>query len=115
MFKYSSRPGTKASNYTDQLSEDVKQSRLEKLIDLQKKITLQNYKNYIGSIQNIIIEKKSKKSDKHWVGRTDGNVWVVIEDNGEKIKDIITTEIIDAQGVTLFGKKIDKGKLYEAA
>ena len=115
MFKYSSRPGTKASNYTDQLSEDVKQKRLEKLIDLQKKITLQNYKNYIGSIQNIIIEKKSKKSDKHWVGRTDGNVWVVIKDNGEKIKDIITTEIIDAQGVTLFGEKIDKGKLYEAA
>ena len=35
MFKYSSRTGTKAAEYSDQLSEEIKQNRLEKLIDLQ--------------------------------------------------------------------------------
>ena len=113
MFKYSSRPGTKASEFTDQISEEIKQKRLEKLIEIQKGITLKNYKNYIGSIQEIIIEKKSKKSKNNWVGRTEGNVWTVIKDNGERIKDIVVVEITDAKGVTLFGKKIDKEKFYE--
>ena len=86
---------------------------LRQLIEIQKGITLKNYKNYIGSIQEIIIEKKSKKSKNNWVGRTEGNVWTVIKDNGEKIKDIVVVEITDAKGVTLFGKKIDKEKFYE--
>ena len=37
MFKYSSRPGTKASQFTDHINEKIKQKRLEKLIELQKK------------------------------------------------------------------------------
>ena len=49
------------------------------------------------------------------MGRTEGNIWTVIKDNGEDIKDIVTVEITDAKGVTLFAEKIDKGKLYEVA
>ena len=115
MFKYSSRPGTKAAEFTDQISEKIKQKRLEKLIKTQKNITLKNYKNYIGTVQEIIIEKKSKKSDNHWIGRSEGNVWTVIKNNGEKIKDVVSVEITDAKGVTLFAQKIDKEKLYEVA
>ena len=113
MFKYSSRPGTKAAEFTDQVSEQIKQIRLEKLITFQKNITLENYKNSIGTIQDIVIEKRSKKSNKHFVGRTEGNIWAVIKDNGENIKDIVTVEITDAKGVTLFAEKIDEEKLYE--
>ncbi len=47
MFKYSSRPGTKASEYSDHISEGVKQKRLETLIKLQRDITLlENQKKY---------------------------------------------------------------------
>ena len=49
------------------------------------------------------------------MGRTEGNIWAVIKDNGENIKDIVTVEITDAKGVTLFAEKIDKEKLYEVA
>ena len=38
--KYSSRPGTKASEYTAQINEETKQNRLEKLISTQKGISL---------------------------------------------------------------------------
>ena len=48
MFKYSSRPGTKASEYTDQISEEVKQSRLERLIALQLENTLEQNHRSIG-------------------------------------------------------------------
>ena len=39
-FKYSIRPGTKASEYDDQIDESVKQNRLERVIALQKKLML---------------------------------------------------------------------------
>ena len=106
MFKYSSRPGTKAAEYTDQIEENIKQKRLEKLITLQRKLTLNNNQKRIGTIQHVLIEKESKKSEQFWSGRTDGNIWTIIKKNNESVKDIIPVKITDAQGVTLFGENI---------
>ena len=115
MFKYSSRPGTKAAEYDNQISENVKQDRLEKLIQTQSEITLLQNKKKIGNIEHVLIEKESKKSEKFWSGRTDGNTWVIIEKNDEKIKDIIPVVISDARGVTLFGKSLtNKEAIHEA-
>ena len=106
MFKYSSRPGTKASQYTDQIDESIKQDRLERLIALQKTMTLYNNRKLIGTEQYILIEKESKKSKDYWSGRTDGNIWTIIKKSGESVKDIIPVKITDARGVTLFGENI---------
>ena len=96
------------------IGENIKQNRLERLIDLQSKITLNSNKDKIGSIQYVLIEKESKKSDKYWSGRTDGNTWTVIKKNQEKINDIVPVKIIDARGVTLFGNCLTKEELlYE--
>ena len=107
MFKYSSRPGTKASQFSDQIEEKIKQKRLLELINLQKKTTLDNNVKLIGTVQDIIIEKKSKKSTQYWSGRTEGNIWTIIKNTGQKIKDQIAVEITGAKGVTLFGKIIN--------
>ena len=115
MFKYSSRPGTKAAEYEKQIDEDIKQSRLERLIDLQSKITLNSNKDKIGSIQYVLIEKESKKSKDFWSGRTDGNTWTIVKKNNEKINDVVPVKITDAKGVTLFGNSLTKKELlYEA-
>ena len=114
MFKYSSRPGTKAAEFTDQIEENIKQSRLERLIELQKNVTLQENKKKIGKLENILIEKESKKSDLFWSGRTEGNIWTIVKKGNEKIKDVIPVIINDARGVTLFGENIkNKEKNYE--
>lgn len=107
MFKYSSRPGTKAAQYTNQINEDVKQKRLEKLIVLQNSIRLKVNKSKIGKIEKVLIEKNSKKSDLFWSGRTDGNIWTIIKKTDEKIKDIVDVLITDAKGITLFGENIN--------
>ena len=107
MFKYSSRPGTKAAQLTNQIDENVKQKRLEKLIRLQNSIRLKVNKSKIGKIEKVLIEKNSKKSDLFWSGRTDGNIWTVIKKTDEKIKDIVDVLITDAKGVTLFGENIN--------
>jgi len=105
MFKYSSRPGTKAAEYTDQIDEDVKQSRLERLIKLQKIKSLDANKKLIGTVQEIIVEKESKKSPHQWAGRTMGNTWVIFDKTNESKKDIVKVLITDAHGITLFGQR----------
>ena len=105
MFKYSSRPGTKAAEYTDQIDEDLKQSRLEALIELQKGKSLIANKKLVGTVQEVIVEKESKKSPHQWAGRTIGNTWVVFDKTTESVKDIVKVLITDAQGITLFGQK----------
>ena len=106
MFKYSSRPGTKAAEYDSQINESIKQLRLEKLISRQREITLELNRNLIGKDLQVIVEKESKKSKQQWSGRTNGNTWVVFDKMGFKTKDIVTLKIDDAQGVTLFGTPI---------
>lgn len=106
MFKYSSRPGTKAAEYTDQVSEEIKQSRLERLIDLQQSHTLITNRQYIGQVVKVLVEKESKKSNLRWIGRTEGTVGVIFDKHNEKINDIVNVYITDAQGVSLLGESI---------
>ena len=105
-FKYSPRPYTKAEQFSDHISEDIKKSRLDEMLILQRKHTLELNQNMVGTFQQVLIEKESKKSDLHWAGRTDSNEWVIIEKNNSNIKDIVPVEISDATGVILHGKEI---------
>ena len=116
MFKYSSRPGTKAAEYTDQVSEEDKQNRLERLIALQRENTLASNLKYVGEILPVMVEKVSKKSDTQWAGRTEGNMWVIFDKGNEQIKDIVNIKIKDAKGITLFGSCVNtKERIHEAA
>ena len=106
MFKYSSRPGTKAAEYTDQIDEVIKQERLERLIALQQSHTLKANQRHIGKILKVMVEKESKKSPTQWTGRTEGNIGVIFDKNGEHLKDIVDILIQNAQGVSLFGNRV---------
>ena len=105
-FKYSPRPYTKAEQFSDHISEDIKKSRLDEMLILQRKHTLELNQNMVGTFQQVLIEKESKKSNLHWAGRTDSNEWVIIEKNNSNIKDIVPVKISDATGVILHGKEI---------
>ena len=105
-FKYSPRPYTKAEQFSDHISEDIKKSRLDEMLILQRKHTLELNQNMVGTFQQVLIEKESKKSNLHWAGITDSNEWVIIEKNNSNIKDIVPVEISDATGVILHGKEI---------
>ena len=105
-FKYSPRPYTKAEQFSDHISEDIKKARLDEMLILQRKHTLELNQNMVGTFQQVLVEKESKKSNLHWAGRTDSNEWVIIEKNNSNIKDIVPVEISDATGVILHGKEI---------
>ena len=105
-FKYSPRPYTKAEQFSDQISEQIKKIRLDEMLILQRKHTLELNQKMIGTFQQVLIEKESKKSKLHWAGRTDSNEWVIIEKNNSNIKDIVPVEISNATGVILHGKEV---------
>lgn len=107
-FKYSPRPGTKASEYEDQVNEKVKQIRLQKVIDLQKEHTLEQNQKLVGSIQKVLIEKESKLSSDQWAGRTDSNKWVIFNKEDSLINNIVEVKIEKAKGITLHGKILQK-------
>ncbi len=107
-FKYSPRPWTKAAQYSHQVPEYVKQACLEELIQLQKKHTLLRNQELVGTDQEVLVEKESKRSDRQWAGRTDANKWVIFDKGEARIKDIVTVRIEEARGVSLHGTIIEK-------
>jgi len=107
-FKYSSRPGTKASEYSEKINDQEKKDRLQKIIRLQKKHTLERNKLLIGSVEDVLVEKESKLSIDHWAGRTDSNKWVIFAKNSAQINRIVQVKIKKAKDVTLHGELINK-------
>ena len=79
-FKYSERKGTVASQkFPDDVAEKVKTERIMRLIDLQKRVSLEKNREHIGQVQEIMIESLSTtRSDEEIQGRTDGNKLVII-------------------------------------
>ncbi len=71
MFKYSERPGTLASRtMPDNVPENVKIDRLNRMIELQNKLSAQSNQNDIGKIFEVLVEGVSKRSTEQMVGRT---------------------------------------------
>ena len=103
-FKYSPRRGTKASEYDDQIPEDIKQDRLQRVIKLQKVHTLENNEKLIGKFDKVIVEKESKMSKNQWAGRIDSNKWVIFDKKNENIGDLLPIQITKARGITLQGQ-----------
>ncbi len=105
-FKYSPRKGTKAIEYDDQLGEDEKQNRLTKVIELQKFNTELRNQSYVNKVVDVLIEKKSKRNESKWAGRTDSNKWVIFNRLDFNINDIVPVLITKSKGITLYGEII---------
>ncbi len=106
-FKYSPRKGTIAAKYSDQIPEEIRLKRLQKLIKLQEEITLKKYRSKIGSIQELYVEKISKKSDKELAGKTRDFKITVFEGSPDLIGKFVKVKIVDAVGWTLKGELIE--------
>ncbi|MCF7797388.1 MAG: tRNA (N6-isopentenyl adenosine(37)-C2)-methylthiotransferase MiaB [Lentisphaeria bacterium] len=105
-FKYSARPGTKAAEFEDSVPEEVKQNRLERLIDIQRQHTLERNRGHVGETQLVLVEKDSRKSTRQHMGRTRNNKIVVFDKGSEQVGDLVNVKITGAEGVTLFGELV---------
>ncbi len=102
MFKYSERPGTLASRtMPDNVSEEVKIERLNRMIALQNQLSAQSNRRDIGQIKEVLVEGVSKRSTDQFVGRTSQNKTAVFPRGDFRVGDIIKVKVEDASSATL--------------
>jgi len=108
MYKYSERPKTLAERkFDDDVPEDVKQRRLEEIINLQLSHSLTINKAQIGKVEEVLVEKESRRSSEQMVGRTDRNHKVIFDRKNVKIGDYCMVKIIDCTSGSLHGEIVD--------
>ena len=95
MFIYSRRVGTPGDKMENQVPEDIKHKRFDKLKTLVESQIAENNKEYVNTIQKVLVEGKSKNNDKMLTGRTETNKVVVFEGSDNLINNIIDVKLIE--------------------
>ena len=107
MFIYSIRKGTVAANREDQVPEEVKHKRFDKLKKLYDSSIDEMNEKYIETVHEILIEGYSKNNENNFTGRTDSNKVVIFKpDNIHKIGDKVKVKIIESHKWYLQGEII---------
>lgn len=107
MFKYSERPGTLAAKkFKDDVPEVVKTLRLSEIIKLQNNLSLESKKKDLGKKFEVLIEGKSKKSDKFLMGRTSQNKVAVFPAGNHKLGEYLEIVVTKVSSATLIAEPI---------
>ena len=102
MFQYSERPGTKASRqFPDDVPQETKTARLNEIIALQNVISLERNQECVGKTFEVLVEGRSKRSDRELVGRTSQNKTCVFPDTGLKPGDYAMVKVLSCSSATL--------------
>ncbi|HKW14083.1 MAG TPA: MiaB/RimO family radical SAM methylthiotransferase, partial [Candidatus Krumholzibacteria bacterium] len=108
IFKYSERKGTYAERkLPDDVPAEEKTRRIVELVELQKRITGEVNKTFVGSQQNVLIEEHVEKSPGFVSGRTDSFKHTILSGDGIEIGDTVRVEIERAHGATLYGRALN--------
>jgi len=95
MFIYSRRKGTVADTMENQVPEEVKHKRFNKLKALVESQIQGNNKKYLDTIQKVLIDGTSKNNENTLSGRTDSNKVVVIDSDKKYIDKIVDVKITE--------------------
>jgi len=93
MFIYSRRVGTPGDRMPNQVPEKIKHERFNKLKELVESQIEENNQKYVGTVQKVLVEGKSKNNPNMLTGRTDSNKVVIFEGNNDLINKIIDLKI----------------------
>lgn len=110
-FAYSEEEGTySATHYTDNVSQAVKQKRLDRLMALQQKISSEIAESKVGKVFKVVIDRKEGD---YYVGRTefsspevDPEVLIPVDYKNLRTGTFYNVEITDAEEFDLYGKVV---------
>ena len=111
IFKYSERPGTKASDrLRDDVPDEVKKRRNNELLALQNRISEEDNQRFLGERVEVLVEGLSKKAGApegagpvQLTGRTMCDRIVVFDGSTRQIGETLSVAVYDANAHTLFG------------
>ena len=102
MFNYSERPGTLASrSYPDDVPAAEKTRRLEELIALQNRLSLDSNRRDVGREFEVLVEGPSKKDAAQLCGRTGSGKMCVWTDALHHAGDYVRVRVLDCTQATL--------------
>jgi tRNA-2-methylthio-N6-dimethylallyladenosine synthase len=106
IFKYSSRKHTIAARrYPDDVPDAVKSERVTALVELQRSISRDRNREYIGNVLPVLVEGDAKRSRSQGMGKTDGNITVVWDKAAIPCApgELVSVLIQDFSASTLYG------------
>jgi tRNA-2-methylthio-N6-dimethylallyladenosine synthase len=104
-FIFSPRTGTPAAKMEDQIPEDVKKRRLQDLMDIQNRVSLEINLEMEGNEYPVIAEGPTRQDPENWYGRTSGNKMIIFKKPKTiQIGDTLTVKVTQAQTWVLKGE-----------
>jgi len=105
IFLYSERTNTIAARrFPDNVPEKVKSQRVTALVELQRRISTERNREYLGATLPVLVEGDAKKSPLQAMGKTDGNITVIWNkaDQPSQPGQLVVRSIYDASASTLY-------------
>jgi len=107
MFIFNPREGTPAATMQDQVPEEIKTERIQRLINLQHSISKKSNQKDVGKTFEILVEDKGKYENQY-IGRTSYNKIVVVKSEENLIGKFVNVKIHKLSGSTLVGEILDE-------
>jgi tRNA-2-methylthio-N6-dimethylallyladenosine synthase len=104
-FVYSPRAGTEAATLPDQVPEEVKRDRIERLIELCQRVAHERNRARVGAVEEVLVEGPSRTDPMVLRGRTRRNTTVNFDGAGEP-GGLVDVRIDDATSTTLRGTRV---------
>ena len=107
MFNYSQRSNTLAAKkYEDDIPYEEKTRRLEEIIELQRRLSLESNQKDVGKTFEVLIEGESKRSKEQLFGRNTQNKVIIFDRKDFKIGEYVQVKVTSCTSATLFGETI---------
>ena len=103
IFRYSQRKDTPAADMPDQLSEEIKEERNQRLLVLMRQISEKRYHACVGQRMQILVEGPSKRNASRMMGRSRCNRIVVFEGSERHRGQLMDVQITESGSYTLYG------------
>jgi tRNA-2-methylthio-N6-dimethylallyladenosine synthase len=104
IFKYSPRRDTPAAEMAEQLPQEIKEERNQRLLELINGIAARKYQTHIGEQMEILVEGPSKRNEARMMGRTRCNKIVVFEGAERHRGQVMDVKVTRAGAFTLYGE-----------
>ena len=103
-FIYSKRSGTKAAEMPDAVSDEEKGARMRRLLEVQREISTEFYKRFIGRRMRVLVDDKAKKREGFLTGKSSEFIIVEFEGDSSLIGQFVDVEITGAMNWAVVGK-----------
>lgn len=107
-FIYSPRVGTPAAKYDEQIPENIKHERFDRLVEEVNRCSAKKNSEYLGKIVTVMVDGPSKNDAGAWSGRTD-TFKLVNFTSEEPLTEgqMVSVRITETKTFSLDGKKVD--------